>query len=426
MLGEFSKERIRVAVAAEMDGGINLLRALVTCNSVVGQEKDAQELVEHSLAQLGFNVERITIPDTIATDPLAGVPSHSYDGRFNVLGSTPKDGQPSLLLNGHIDVVPVNASTWSSDPFTPVIRDGWLFGRGAGDMKGGFAMALIALRALRTLNASVLEKNISFLSVIEEECTGNGTLASVRKGITADAVILPEPTDLKLLLGGVPITWVKIILGFGGGHAESSDRLASPAQAVSLIVEALRALEANYNENPHTPYDTINNPYNINVGVIHLGDWASSVPAEAELEIRVGHPSEVSDDQVVAAIREIVSDVLGESLKPSVSVSFHGFRAEGYGLDPDAQLVEAVSFAHKSIHGTRPLAEVIGSTTDARYYRNQLGIPALCYGPIVRNIHGSNEAVNIQSIAAGAETLVRFIGSYLTCGGLQGFSEEKW
>ena len=154
----FSNEQLLNAVAGEMEGAVQLLKELVSRNSVVGEERGAQELVEEILAELGFSVERVLIAESIAQDPLAGVPSHSYEGRFNVLGTTPRDGGPTLLLNGHIDVVPVNRATWSTDPFSPVVRDGWLYGRGAGDMKGGFAMAFLALRALRRLDSGVIDR----------------------------------------------------------------------------------------------------------------------------------------------------------------------------------------------------------------------------------------------------------------------------
>jgi acetylornithine deacetylase len=289
-------------------------------------------------------------------------------------------------------------------------------------MKGGFAMAVLALRALRRLGASAGRKNLSFLSVIEEECTGNGTLAAVRAGVTADAVVLPEPTDLKILLGGVAITWVKIVIRFGGGHAESSDRLASPAQVVSTLIDDFGRLEEIYNKKPRAPFDSIARPYNVNVGVIRLGEWPSSVPAVAELEVRVGHPDEVNDAQVLAEVRVLVENVLKSGGNPEFDVSLHGFKAQAYHLADDHPLVEAVVAAHEDVHGTAPATEVLGSTTDARYYVNQLGVPALCFGPVVKNMHGSDECVELASIEAGAATLARFILNYFNAGVGQGGS----
>jgi acetylornithine deacetylase len=116
----------------------------------VGREHEAQEVVEEELKRLGFEVDRLPIPDGIESDPLAGVPQLSYDGRFDVVGRSGAAQGPSLLLNAHIDVVPAEQpDRWASPPFEPR-RDGdRLYGRGAGDMKSGFAMAALALDALR-------------------------------------------------------------------------------------------------------------------------------------------------------------------------------------------------------------------------------------------------------------------------------------
>jgi acetylornithine deacetylase len=409
---EISNSELLDAVSAEAPNAFEFLSSLVSRPSLRGQEQSAQELVESVLSDLGFAVERIAVPESIGDDALAGVPAMSYAGRFDVLGRTLHDGGRSLLLNGHIDVVPVNSTTWASDPFVPVVRDGWLYGRGAGDMKGGFAMAILALRALRRLQSDAGRRNLLFLSVIEEEYTGNGTLAALRAGVTADAVVLPEPTGLNILLGGVAITWVKVTIEFGGGHAESSDRLASPAQVVARLIEGLGQIEAAYNKDPRAPYDTIAHPYNVNVGVVQLGEWPSSVPAVAELEVRVGHPDDVSVAQVVADIRAVVAETLSAAGSPYFDVIPHGFKAQGYHLAAEHPLVRQVAQAHASVHGVEISTEVLGSTTDARYYVNQLDVPALCFGPVVKNMHGSNECVELASIEAGAATLARFLLDY--------------
>lgn len=407
-----SSTDLREAVAAEAPDAFEFLASLVACPSLRGEERAAQELVQSTLSGLGFEVERLAIPPDIGEDDLAGVPALSYEGRFDVIGRTPHDGGRSLLLNGHIDVVPANPLTWSSDPFIPVTKDGWLYGRGAGDMKGGFAMAILALRALRRLGSSAGQKNLSFLSVIEEEYTGNGTLAAVRAGVSADAVLLPEPSDLKILLGGVGITWVKITIHFGGGHAESSDRVVSPAQVVAQLVEGLGVLEDRYNKNPRAPYDLLARPYNLNVGAIRLGEWPSSVPAVAEVEVRVGHSAQVADSDVVDDVRAHVASVLASAGSPDFEVALHGFKAHEYYLGADQPLVRMVSEAHAQVHGDEPEALVLGSTTDARYYVNELDVPALCFGPTVRSMHGSDECVELASIEAGAATLAQFFMNY--------------
>lgn len=411
-MASITAAQLRDAISSEAPAAIDFLVDLVGAASLRGHETPAQELLGAQLEELGFEVRHLEVPESIVEDPLAGVPAMPYAGRFDVLGTTPPDGGPTLLLNGHIDVVPVNFSTWSSDPFVPIVRDGWLYGRGAGDMKGGLAMAVLSLRALQRLGVAP-RHNVSFLSVIEEECTGNGTLAALREGVRADAVVLPEPTNLNILLGGVAITWVTINIRFGGGHAESSDRLASPAQALGRLIDALGRLEATYNTDPPVPFDSLARPYNINVGRIELGEWPSSVPAFAEVVVRVGHVDSLSDEQVCADVAAVVAEVLEAAGSPPFDVVPSGFRAQGYYLSAEHELVRRVADAHEFANGMKPDAEVLGSTTDARYYVNQLDLPALCFGPVVRNMHGSDECVELASIERGAATLAKFLLDYL-------------
>jgi acetylornithine deacetylase len=115
---------------------------LVAEPSTLGDEASALEVMETGLEQLGFESKKVAIdPQTLANHPgFAPVP-WGYENRYNVVGYRPadrKDGR-SLLLNGHLDVVdPGCLDFWRNDPFSPVVKDGWLYGRGAGDMKSNF------------------------------------------------------------------------------------------------------------------------------------------------------------------------------------------------------------------------------------------------------------------------------------------------
>ena len=124
------------------------LQRLIAAPSTVGQEAAAQRVVQAELDRLGFVTSAIDVPEDIAADPAAGVPQAPYVGRPNVVGHLTAGAGPSLLLNGHIDAAPAEPGLWLTPPFQPVRRDGWLFGRGAGDMKGGFAVAALAVAAL--------------------------------------------------------------------------------------------------------------------------------------------------------------------------------------------------------------------------------------------------------------------------------------
>jgi acetylornithine deacetylase len=413
--------RLDAAIDALAEDAFAFLERLVAAPSTVGQEAAAQRLVAAELTRLGFETSAVAIPADIGRDPVAGVPQCSYRGRGDVIGDLDAGDGPSLILNGHIDVVPAQQELWLSPPFSPVRRDGWLFGRGAGDMKGGFALAALAVAALQAVVPDWLTGRLTFVSAIEEECTGNGTLAAARAGVLADAVVLMEPTDLGLLLGGVGILWVEVTVPGLAAHAESARRGVNAVTVAMRLIEGLADLDAEMALHVDGPFAKLDQPCNVNVGVLHAGDWPSSVPGNATLGIRVGFPPAWTPDEALSQVSRAVDAIAANDpwlAEHPPRVRPTGFRAEGYLIDEAHPLVEALAAAHASAHGSAPRRFTLGSTTDARIYLNQFAVPAVAYGPRARNIHAADEAVELDSIVAGARTLARFLSSYYSDGGL--------
>ncbi len=143
--------------------------------------------------------------------PHAGYPPLSYDGRSSVVGvRRGKGGGRSLHLSGHVDVVPVDPDApWSHDPWSGEIADGRIWGRGAGDMKGGLAAYLVAAEAVAEVCGDA-RGDLLFSSVIEEECGGNGLWAVLRAGYTADATLIGEPTGLDIVHAGTGVVWARL------------------------------------------------------------------------------------------------------------------------------------------------------------------------------------------------------------------------
>ena len=412
-------ERFDARVGDLAENAFSLLEQLVACESTVGNENAAQEVVAEALAASGFDVSELAVPQSIGEHRLAGVPQRSYEGRFDVVGRR-NGNDPVLLFNGHIDVVPADRGSWSTDPFDPVRRDGWLFGRGAGDMKGGFAMVILALRALQSACPDALELPIGFVSVIEEECTGNGTLASLLAGVAGRVVVLPEPSDLGALLAGVGVLWADLELRGAGGHAHVANELLTPVGAIAKLIDAVDGLGKSWSaEVADEDLAGVAQAFTTNVGLIESGNWRSSVASSARLGVRVGFPRGLQPDDALRRVEEAVREAIAPKATGGVApgandslgllVEPTGFRAEGYRLDPAHELVELLASCHASVHD-KPLRRFgLGSTTDARYYLNQVGVPSLCYGPTAVNIHGADEAVELQSIVDGARTIGRLV-----------------
>jgi acetylornithine deacetylase len=403
--------RVDAEIDALAQGAFGFLERLVGEASTVGEEAGAQAVVAAELERLGFTVDLLEVPESIAGDPLAGVPQRPYAGRPVVVGRLVGGTGRTLLVNGHVDVVPAGTpEQWSSPPFVPTRREGWLYGRGAGDMKCGFAMVLLAVEALQRAEPAALGGSLTFVSAIEEECTGNGTLASVRAGVLADAVLLPEPTDLQLLTAGVGVLWLDVEVTGRAGHALAAPDGVSALESAWTVVSALQEIAAELNAGQDPPR------YHTNIGTFEAGEWRSTVPDTAVLGVRVGFPA----DWDPAEAQRWVTERLAHTLAGHPWVSEHpprvtpsGLRAHGYALDDGSELARMLEAAHDAVHGEVPATVATDGTTDARFYLNEGGVPALCYGPRTRGMHGVDEAVELASIVAGARVLARFMAAWL-------------
>jgi acetylornithine deacetylase len=405
------------AVDANAEGAFAFLEALVRKPSTLGAEQGAMDVFAAEMVSLGLHVTRLPFANGPVNHPAAGVAPPAQDvtaDRYQVLAATPGDSKFRLLLNGHVDVVPADSPhLWTDPPFEPRRRNGKLFGRGAADMKSGLAVGALALRALRGARPTLFEKQrLGFIAVVEEENTGNGALRSVLDhNIIADEVVLLEPTDLGLLVGGVGVLWIDVAIAAPAGHAHDATAHSSAIDIGFKLVERLRQWANDLGHampEPSMPSNT--GPYAVNLGRIAAGDWRSSVASHAVLGLRVGFPRAWTPDRAETAVREVISNfaaTAGLARQPQVTLT--GFRARGYLLEHDAPLVRDLREAHRRAHGADPAVYSLGSTTDARIYLHELGIPAVCYGAIAHDMHGVDEAVDLQSIVDAAKTLARFL-----------------
>ncbi|RFA20555.1 M20/M25/M40 family metallo-hydrolase [Subtercola boreus] len=406
------------AIDAHTEEAFAFLERLVAASSMIGHEQAALEVFEEEAKQVGLDTTRLPFDNAPFDDPRAGVTAPSSrlsDERFQLLATTPGEQELTLLLNGHMDVVPAESpELWTSPPFSPERRNGRLFGRGAGDMKAGFAVGILALRALRDVAPGLFATNrLGFLAVIEEECTGNGTLRSLaEQGVTAAEVVVLEPTQGGLMVGGVGVLWVDVDVIAFSAHAEASHGVANAIELGMRIVATLQSWsESLVASEPEPSMPGGSRPYNVNLGTVRSGDWTSTAPATASLGIRIGFPRGWSATQAEERIRAVISDAVEADrdfpAQPVVTLS--GFRAGGYLLDEDSALVRDLRRANSDAHGTTLEAFTLGSTTDARTYLNDFGIPAVCFGATAFDMHGVDESVDLQSIVDAARTLARFL-----------------
>jgi acetylornithine deacetylase len=200
-----NERQIIDAVRLQREEAVTLLCELVSKPSLLGAEKPAQDLMRRQFEGSGLRVHEFAIDEQKIRDHPGYSPSIiPYEGRHNVVGihqpAGPLRGK-SLILNGHIDVVPVGTERmWTRPPFEPWIDGDRLHGRGAADMKAGIVAYTMAFRVLQRMGYEPAAP-LYLQSVVEEECTGNGALACLLEGYTADAALIPEPRSR------LPTTW---------------------------------------------------------------------------------------------------------------------------------------------------------------------------------------------------------------------------
>jgi len=421
------KTKIMHAVDAGFERQLEFLKALTAEPSTRGNEQSAQALMEDALRARGYDVDRWLIDvNDIAHLPGFSPVHGNHEDAVNVVGSHLSRTQKgnSLILNGHIDVVPVGPlDMWHTAPFKPVIDGKWMRGRGAGDMKAGLTANLFALDALRELKFQPAA-NVYVQSVVEEECTGNGALACLQRGYKADAALIPEPFDEVLTSAQVGVLWFQVHLRGVPMHVAYAEKGGNAIDAAMPIIAALHAMEERWNEpdRRHPEYAAHTHALNLNVGKIAGGDWTSSVPAWCTLDIRMGlFPGQdlaTAKAEIEATLREAArSQAFLRSNPPEVV--YHGFQAEGYALSDDRSprakaAIGALASAHHAVLGTSLESRPSTATTDARFFGLYAETPALVYGPTAEAIHGFNERVDLESLRRVTQTTALFVAEW--CG----------
>ncbi|HEY5774914.1 MAG TPA: ArgE/DapE family deacylase [Xanthomonadales bacterium] len=420
-------KRVMNAVDKRFEEQTAFLSELASHPSTRGFEQSAQRFMADQLLELGYATDswEIKVAD-IAHLPGFSPVIGDYDDALNVVGThRSRSGRgKSLILNGHIDVVPVGPlDMWDSPPFAPRIDGGFMYGRGVGDMKAGLVANLYALNALRDIGYQPAA-DVHFQSVVEEECTGNGMLACFQRGYRADAALIPEPFAEQLVSAQIGVIWFQVHLKGKPVHVLEAGSGFNAIEASLPLIAALKALEVRWNRpgHAHPHYRHHEHPLNLNIGKIQGGDWASSVPAWCSVDVRMG----IYPGQDINAARAEIEACLNEAADADVylrtnrpAIIYNGFLAEGYCLaDHDKpetrQAISTLENAHFAVTGDALKQAAITATTDARFPGLYWDIPSLVYGPAADSIHGFNERVDLESVRRVTQSIAVFIAGW--CG----------
>ncbi len=410
----------RVLDAVDADGLVESLCEFIAVPSPGGQETEAQEWVAALLGRWGLDVD---VWDLDFRE-LQQHPAYSAEvereqglGVAGVMGQD--DGGRSLILNGHVDVVPPgDDANWRHPPWRGTLDEGRIYGRGSADMKGGLCCALFAAKAVRDARVR-LKGRLVIESVIGEEDGGAGALAAVLRGYRADGAVIMEPTQLMVAPAQAGSLHFQVTIPGHSAHGCMREEGISSIEKFIPVYQALMDLERERNEASEDPlFAAYELPYALSVGSLHAGNWAASVPEQLVFEGRYGMPVGES----TAEARRLFEQRVQAAAQADPWLAEHPPQVEWWGgqfppasIPVDHPLVGTMAAACSDVTGS--VAQVQGMTygADMRLLVNEGQTSTLMFGPgDIRRAHRPDEYVPVDELIACTQTLA--LGILRFCG----------
>lgn len=385
------------------------------------READVQVLIKNKMLALGAEIKTWE-PDAIQLAKYEGRPGYYADHCFKdrpnqaaVLKGS--GGGHSLLLTGHIDVVPA-AGGWTVPPFSGFRRGGMIYGRGTVDMKGGIAAMIMATEAV-IKSGYKFKGDVIVGTVVDEEAGGMGTLDFVDKGYRADACILTEPTNLKLAPLCRGILWGKLIIPGRSGHIELPQgdwREGGAVDAIALarvFMNHFDRLNSDWRVRKTHPFIPI--PCQIHFAQFNAGEYPTSFANNAELIFNAQYlPAEKDDMGLGSKIKQEIETFVNTIAQTEPWLQENPPKIE-WLIDADCgetlidhPFVQTV-LENMEASGLPRVIEGVCAHTDIGWFQN-LGIPTVVIGPgNPRLAHQNDERVSEEDLIR----LTKFIANIL-------------
>ncbi|MDE2944358.1 MAG: ArgE/DapE family deacylase [Gemmatimonadota bacterium] len=413
-------EERRAAEAVDADRLFAFLADLVTIESVANRETPAQERVAAEMRAIGLETDVWEIDfERLRRHPAYTADVERHEG-LGVVGSMGRGEGRTLILNGHVDVVPAGeVERWTSPPFELTKRDGRLFGRGVVDMKGQLCSALAAARALRDAGIE-LDGALQVQSVIGEEDGGSGMLATIERGHTGDGAIVVEPTEFVIAPAQAGALSFRLTVPGLAAHGAMREEGVDPVEKFIPIFQRLRALEAARNRDVADPlFRGEALPYALTMGRLRAGIWPSTVAESLVIEGRYG----VAPGEDLAGAQRALEDAVAEAAGGDAWLGDHPPTIEWIGAqfapartDTGDPVVGTLAGAVRSLGGTEPRVRGVRYGADMRLLVNHGHVPTVLFGPgDVREAHRPDESIRAADLVELARilaiTAIRFCGS---------------
>lgn len=411
------EDNIRSHILTTIDGNqdkiVAFLQKLVQFDSVTGNEGEIQAFVAETLDEMGLEVDQFEPdPEALRSYPGFLEPEKPFSGRPNVVGVWKGTGSgKSLLLNGHVDTVPLEAvNKWELAPLSGEVHDGKITGRGASDMKGGVAAMTMAVRMLQQHGLQP-KGDVILEYVVDEERTGLGTLACVHRGYAADAGICCETSDLEVMAACIGRMWFTVHL------RGKPTGIAARWKGVSAIEKAMKLVDA-VDDLEKIRVDTLTHPlYPDNRGALpcavtmfHSGTFPSITPEEATLRGSLGlmpyeDPADVEQQLKDQIMRIAMADPWLRKNPPEVTTE-GGYVAAGAEIPVDHPIMDTVSQAFEGTTGQQPIISGRMGAADTRFLIREGNTPTVIFGPgVTDQMHAVNEHLPVDNLITATKVI---------------------
>lgn len=353
-------------------------------------------------------------------------------GIANIISSV-GGGKPHLVLNGHLDTFPSEVGeAWSIPPYSGEFKNGKIFGRGAGDMKGGLAALLYAFTKL---SKNLQKGRLTFTGTSDEETGGEwGALWLIEneENVIGDAVLNGEPSGLTVRIGEK--SRVSIILESEGKAAHGSfagyvgENAIMKMVKILPIVEEFQGMPAILTDETKRLTEVVMEGYRqqyghesltmanvlkevtVNIGTIEGGCSDNIVPAYCKVKVDTRLPLGITPEEITEMIKNKIHEV-----DPTIKVSWarpEKIVTKATYSTVDAEITKILAKNHSEITQTEPLYSFTSGGTDCRFWRLR-GIPAVSYGPRVYGMGGVDEHITEQDLVITAKVHIGTILDYL-------------
>lgn len=429
-MSDFAGKGIFQWIEAHKDDMIECVRSLVRIPTIntppTGNELPGQALFERMCREIGLEI--FTVNPADFEGGVSGRPfleGRSYKGRYNVVGLWRGTGQGrSLLLSGHMDVVPEAPLPWTEcSPFEPVVKNGRMYGRGTADMKGGLASAFMAIKLLKHAGWTP-SGDIWIESVVDEEfASGNGTIASRLAGFNADFAINMEPTGLRLYPACAGALLLKVTVRGTAGMPYTEEAMFNPIYGITKVVDLLRKYEAYRNaEQPvHPLWASASYKRSIIVTKLKAGEVQEhgqlSTPIDAWIETVIQtFPGETESSAMTAFLKYFKEEAQNISELDADQISFEKvYRyVEPSECAADHPGVRMLKRCCQRTAGDEVVVVGAPFSCDLSYFQKYGSTPAVLFGPTGGNLHAPNEWVDVDSVVTATKVYADMIMNW--CG----------